>query len=268
MNERRLSLNQITINRADIQQLAELCAAHDIGWVSLWRDKVAEMGLSESARIIRDYGLKVSSLCRGGMFPASSEAGRMARLDDNRRAIDEAATLGAEVLVLVCGGLPDKDLDFARATVERALETLLPYADSHNVKLGIEPLHPVFAADRSVINTLAQANDMAERLSHQVGVVVDVYHVWWDPSLYREISRANGNIVGFHVNDWVVPIVDPLLCRGIMGDGYIEISRIRHAIEQSGYSGPIEVEILNQKVWDTPYTELLPLIKKRFGSCV
>ncbi|MFD1674037.1 sugar phosphate isomerase/epimerase family protein [Alicyclobacillus fodiniaquatilis] len=261
----RLSFNQITANDWSVREAAMGCVQAGIPYISLWRDKVETTGLAESARIVRDCGLRVSSLCRGGMFPAASALERAARVDDNRRAIDEAAELGAEVLVLVCGAAPDKDLDAARKTVESGIAQIIPYAVEANIKLGIEPLHPVFAGDRSVIVTLAQANDMVQRLtSPQVGVVVDVYHVWWDPALYAEIERAQGHIVGFHVNDWLVPVGIPLTSRGMMGDGVIEIKRMRKAVEAAGYKGPIEVEIMNQEIWNRPYDELLEEIKTRF----
>ncbi|MGV3487126.1 MAG: sugar phosphate isomerase/epimerase family protein [Tuberibacillus sp.] len=264
----RLSLNQITLEHYRLDQVAEACIKEGIEWIAPWRHKVSEIGLKESASIIRDAGLQVSSLCRGGMFPAATHEERQARIDDNRRAIDEAAELGTDVLVLVCGPAPDRDIDAARAMVEEGIEKLIPYAEQANVKLAIEPLHPVFAGDRSVIVTLGQANDMVERLaSPQVGVIVDVYHVWWDPCLYHEIERAKGNILGFHVNDWIT-VKDPLTSRGMMGDGKIEISRIRSAVEAAGYHGPIEVEILNSELWEQPSNEVIKLTKKRFLNFV
>jgi sugar phosphate isomerase/epimerase len=261
----RLSLNQITTERWSLREAVEGCARADIPWIALWRHKVAAAGLAESRRIVRDAGLKVSSLCRGGMFPAATADERRARLDDNLRAVEEAAELGAEVLVLVCGPAPDRDIDSARRWVAEGIERLVPYAQSHGVKLGIEPLHPMYAAERSVVVSLAQANALAEPYSaDQVGVVVDVFHVWWDPDLYRQIAQASGRIVGFHVSDWIVPTPDLLMGRGMMGDGVIEISRIRESVEAAGYSGPIEVEIFNQAIWDAPGDEVLALMKRRF----
>lgn len=192
----------------------------------------------------------------------------MANLDDNRRAIDEAALLGTDVLVLVCGGLSGQNLEDARTAVLGGIETLIPYAKAAGVRLAIEPLHPMFAADRSVVVSLKQANDMVESLSYEVGVIVDVYHVWWDPELYHEIARASGHILGFHVNDWVVPITDTLTSRGMMGDGVIDIRRITGAVEKAGYKGAIEVEILNDRLWDTPASEVLSTIRNRFAAHV
>jgi sugar phosphate isomerase/epimerase len=261
----RLSLNQMTTKAWGVREAAEGCARAGMPWIGLWRDKVAEDGLAESARLIRDAGLRVSSLCRGGMFPAATEAERAARIDDNRRAVDEAVVLGTDVLVLVCGAAPDRDLDAARRMVEEGIERVLPYAEQAGVRLGIEPLHPAFAADRSVISTLAEANGIARRIgSPGLGVVIDVYHVWWDPVLYAEIERARGHIFGFHVNDWLRGGGDPLTSRGVMGDGVIELRRMREAVEAAGYTGPIEVEIFNEEVWDMPGDDALELIGERY----
>jgi sugar phosphate isomerase/epimerase len=258
-------LNQITTERWNLREAVDGCVRADIPWIALWRHKVAETGLAESRRLVRDAGLQVSSLCRGGMFPAQTAGARQTKLDDNRRAVEEAAELGAEVLVLVCGPAPDRDIDSARKWVAEGIEQLVPYAQSHGVKLGIEPLHPMYAAERSVIVTLAQANALAERYApEQVGIIVDVFHVWWDPDLYGQISRASGRILGFHVSDWIVPTPDLLMGRGMMGDGVIEIRRIRQSVEGAGYQGPIEVEIFNQSIWDTPGDEVLALMKRRY----
>lgn len=261
----KLSLNQITTDNWSLKEAVEGCARADIPWIAPWRHKVHEIGLKESKRLIADAGLKVSSLCRGGMFPAATGSERQKRLDDNKVAIEEAAELGTDVLVLVCGPAPDKDIVTARKWVEEGIEKLIPFAQSHGVKLGIEPLHPMFAADRSVVSTLGQANTMSEKLdSDQVGVVVDVYHVWWDPQLYQEIKRAKGDILGFHVSDWIVPLPDMFKGRGMMGDGVIDIPRIRGAVEAVGYNGPIEVEIINQEIQDRPGDDVLKEIKERY----
>ncbi|HEX3712965.1 MAG TPA: TIM barrel protein, partial [Trebonia sp.] len=205
---RRLSLNQATVNRLSVSEAAALCVRHEIGAIGLWREQVAQAGLDAAAAAVAAAGLRVSSLCRGGMFVAADAAARRSRLDDNRRAVDEAAALNAAVLVLVCGGMVCRDLDGARAQVEEGIAQLLPYAAERGVKLGLEPLHPAFAADRSVIVTLAQANDLVARFaSPQIGVVIDVYHVWWDPEIYAQVERAAGHIQGFHVDDW--PSVNP-----------------------------------------------------------
>lgn len=261
----RLSLNQMTTEHWGVREAVEGCARADIPYIGLWRHKVTEIGLRESARAVRDAGLEVSSLCRGGMFPAATAKERDANLDDNRRAIEEASELSTDVLVLVCGGMVDRDLDGARQQVEDAIAQLIPFAEQHGVRLAIEPLHPAFAADRSVIATLGQANDIAERLgSPWVGVAIDAYHVWWDPKLYEEIERARGYTLGYHIDDWLVPNENPLMGRGMMGDGVIDLDRIGNAVDAAGYTGPIEVEIFNQAIWDTPGDQVLETMKARY----
>ncbi|WP_308639625.1 sugar phosphate isomerase/epimerase family protein [Paenibacillus silvisoli] len=262
----RLSLNQITTDRLSLPEAVDACLRADVPWIALWRHKIAQMpSLAEARRLIRDSGLRVSSLCRGGMFPAPTVEERRKRMDDNRRAVEEAAELGTDVLVLVCGPAAGKDIAGARQMVEEGIAELVAFAESHGIRLGIEPLHPMYAAERSVINLLSQANDIAERYRpEQVGVVVDVFHVWWDPALYEQIARAAGRIVGYHVSDWIVPTPDLLMGRGMMGDGVIELRRIRQAVEAAGYTGPIEVEIFNHAVWALAGDESLALIKSRY----
>jgi sugar phosphate isomerase/epimerase len=193
----------------------------------------------------------VTGLCRGGMFPAADEAGRRAALEDNQRAVDEAAAIGAQCLILVVGGLPkgSRDLAGARRQVRDGLAALLPYARQAGVPLAIEPLHPMFAADRACVNTLAQANDLCDALGDGAGVAVDTYHVWWDPEVAHEIARAGRNILAYHVNDWLVPTTDLLLDRGMMGDGVIDLRAIRAMVEAAGYRGHCEVEILSAENW-------------------
>jgi sugar phosphate isomerase/epimerase len=256
----RLSLNQITTNGWSVAEAAEGCARAGVEWIGLWRDKVADAGGAEAAaRAVRGAGLRVSSLCRGGFFPAGDEAGRAAAIDENRRAIEDAATLASDVLVLVCGGLPDgsRDLVGARAMVADGIAAVLDDAAAAGVRLGIEPLHPMFCADRSVITTLAEANDLAERFPpERVGVIVDSYHVWWDPYVEREIERAR--ILGFHIDDWIVPLPEgALLGRGLPGEGHADLPRLYRAVTAAGYDGPIEVEVLSEAVWATPGDEVL-----------
>jgi sugar phosphate isomerase/epimerase len=262
---RRLSLNQATTQNWAMAETLDGCARAGVGWIGLWRHKVAELGVAETARRMRTLGLRASSLCRGGFFPAASAEERAARIDENRRALDEAAELGAPVLVLVSGPASDRDIDTARAHVFDGVCALVDHASARGVKLAIEPLHPMFAGDRSVVVTLGQANAMVARIgSDAVGVAVDVYHVWWDPTVWDAIAGAAGSIVGFHVSDWLVPPPDHLLGRGMMGDGVIELPRFRGAVDAAGYAGPIEVEIFNQQVWDTPGDEVLATIKNRY----
>lgn len=266
----RLSLNQKTTQQWTLPQAVDGCVRAEIPWIALWRDKVEETGLAESVRVVRASGLEVSSLCRGGMFPSPTPEGRAANIEENRRAIHEAAELGTEVLVMVCGGLSGVEaIDDARAMVQDGIEAIVPYARERGVKIGIEPLHPAFAADRSVISLLGEANDLAEHFNtDQVGVVIDIYHVWWDPDVYREIARAAPYTLGFHVNDWLVPNVDPLNSRGMMGDGVVQNRRLREAVDDVGYTGPIEVEIFNPDIWAMDGDAVLAMMKERFAQHV
>jgi sugar phosphate isomerase/epimerase len=264
----RLSLNQMTLDQWGLEEVIDGCVRAGVEWIGPWRHKVQEVGLKEAARMVADSGLKVSSYCRGGFFPVF-EHEIAARRDDNRRAIDEAAALGTDVLVLVCGASVDKDIESARRMVVEGIAELVPHARDAGVRLGIEPLHPMFAGDRSVVVTLGQANDMASNFSSaDVGVIVDVYHVWWDPSLYDEIQRATGRILGYHVSDWMVPTEEFLAGRGLMGDGVIELRKIRGAVEAAGYAGPIEVEVLSRELWRRSGAEVLSAVVSRFPEHV
>lgn len=247
-----LSLNTATVRAQwSLEQVIEGCARHGITGISPWRDKLAECGVRRAAELIRKHGLAVTGLCRGGMFPAADEAGRRAALDDNRRAIDEAAEIGAQCLVLVVGGIParSKDIDGARTQVEDGISAMLPDARAARVPLAIEPLHPMYAADRACVNTLGQALDLCDRLGEGIGVAVDAYHVWWDPDLARQIARAGRRILAYHICDWLVPTTDLLLDRGMMGDGVIDLPRLRAMVERAGYKGHQEVEIFSANNW-------------------
>ena len=249
---RLMSLNTATVReQCTLRQAIEGCVRHGIGGISPWRDKLAECGVTEAARMIRDNGLRVSGLCRGGMFTAADDAGLQAALDDNRRAVDDARALDAECLVLVVGGLPgeSKDLCEAHAQVEDGIGALLEHARAAGVPLAIEPLHPMYAADRACVNTMAHANDLCDALGAGLGIAVDVYHLWWDPGLERQIARAGSRILAFHVCDWLVPTTDLLLDRGMMGDGVIDIRRIRGWVEAAGFDGLCEVEIFSTNNW-------------------
>jgi sugar phosphate isomerase/epimerase len=246
-----LSINSMTVKPWSLEQLVEGCARAGLSAISPWRDIVQACGNERAGKLIRAHSMTVTGLCRGGMFPAADDAGRRAALDDNRRAVDEAAAIGARCLILVVGGLPkgSRDIVDARKQVRDALQELLPYARQAGVPLAIEPLHPMFAADRACVNTLKQANDLCDQLGDGAGVAVDVYHVWWDPELAREIARAGRRILAYHVNDWLVPTTDLLLDRGMMGDGVIDLRAIRAMVEAAGYRGHCEVEILSAENW-------------------
>ncbi len=267
-----LSINLATVREQwDMRQAVEACLKLGITAIAPWRDQVTKIGLDEAARIVRDNKLRVTGLCRGGMFPAADKEGRMAAIDDNKRAIDEAVALGADCLVLVVGGLPkgSRDLRDARQMVADGIAAILPYARANKMPIAIEPLHPMYAADRACVNTLRQALDMAELLGDGVGVAVDVYHVWWDPELYEQIARAGRmkRIFAHHICDWLVPTNDLLLDRGMMGDGVIDLPRIRKAVEAAGYRGPQEVEIFSKdNWWKRPGEEVLKTCIDRFRT--
>jgi sugar phosphate isomerase/epimerase len=257
----RLSFNQMTADHLSLDEVVAGCAGAGIPWIGPWRHKVEP----SSAARIREAGLRVSSLCRGGFFPVASAAEGRERDADNRRAVEEAAELGTGVLVLVCGGAEGPGLDAARAAVLSGIERLVPHAQECGVALAIEPLHPMMVVERSVVVTLAQANSMAERFdAHQVGVVVDAYHVWWDPELERELDRANGRIVGYQVSDWLVPTPSLLAGRGMMGDGVIGLRRLRSLVERAGYRGPIEVEVINPACAELDGDELIARVRDRY----
>jgi sugar phosphate isomerase/epimerase len=265
----RLSFNQITCERLSLVEAIDAAKRHGIPWISPWRHKLSEISLEEAAARIRDAGLRISSLCRGGMFPAPAAEERQKRIDDNFRAIDEAATIGADVLVMVCGGLNGVNIASARAMIADGVAAIASHAKSRGVRIGLEPLHPMFAADRSVLTTIGEALKIAAPHSPDlVGVVLDVFHIWWDPELYEHIEQAGARILGFHVSDWLVPLPDVLLGRGMMGDGVLEIRRMREAVDAAGYSGPIEVEIFNRVIWDSEPDAVLAQMRERFESLV
>ncbi|MFG1615459.1 sugar phosphate isomerase/epimerase family protein [Nonomuraea wenchangensis] len=276
-----LSLNQWTTRRWSVAEAVDGCARHGLEAIGLWREKVAEQGLAASAKLVRDAGLRVSSLCRGGFLTTGGEA-FAAALADNRRAIDEAAELAAACLVLVVGGLPGvkpgeplsetagRDLAGARERVAEALAELAPYAGERGVKLALEPLHPVYCPDRAVLSTLGQALDLALAYpEEQVGVVVDTFHVWWDPRLFADVARAGRRIASYQVCDYLHPLpADVLLGRGMMGDGVIDFPPITRAVLDAGYTGDVEVEIFNADVWAADPDEVLATMKARYAEVV
>ncbi|MGW8974875.1 sugar phosphate isomerase/epimerase family protein [Streptomyces platensis] len=275
----RLSLNQETIRQWSLPELADGCARAGVRGVGLWRAPVQQYGVAAAARLIRDAGLRVSSLCRGGFFTALEPGERAAALDDNRAALDEAAALGTDTLVLVSGGLPpgSRDLAGARERIADALGELAPYAAERGVRLALEPLHPMYAADRCVVCTLAQALDLAERFpADRVGVVVDTYHLWWDDTVGAQIGRAGGTggaagsrIAAFQLADWVTPLPEGvLLGRGQLGDGSVDLRWFRGRVEAAGYRGPVEVEIFNPALWARDGAEVLAEVVRRVRTHV
>jgi sugar phosphate isomerase/epimerase len=269
-----LSLNTATTKKWDLRQAVDGATRAGINSIGIWRDRVAELGLDQSAALIRASGLRVSSLCRGGFLTAVSPRGAASALADNKAAILEAAELGAEALVLVVGGLPEgsRDLAGARARVADRLHDLEPIARKHAVRLALEPLHPMYVADRAVISTLGQALDLAAPFDPAVvGVVVDTFHVFWDPLVTESIARAGveGRIASYQVCDFNLPLAaDVLLSRGYMGDGVIDFEAITASLTSAGYEGDVEVEIFNQQIWDTPGDEVVARIRERFDELV
>jgi sugar phosphate isomerase/epimerase len=265
----RLSLNQATVHHWSVKEAVDGCVRHGIPSIALWRHKIYETGLEECSRLVRDSGMHVSSVCRGGMFPAATAEERKERVADNFRAVDEAKELNADSLVMVVGASPAVPIADARAMVVDGLAELVPYARTLGVKIGLEPLHPMYAGDRSVLNTIDQALTMASSYNAQeVGVILDTFHIWWDPAVFEQINRAAGRIFGFHTCDWLVPLPDVLLGRGMMGDGVIDNRSLRLAVDAAGYRGPIEVEIFNQALWDSPGDDVLNTVVERFTTLV
>jgi sugar phosphate isomerase/epimerase len=270
----RLSINQETVRQLSLPELVRACEESDIGGVGLWRAPVQRYGVEATARLVRDAGLTVTSLCRGGFLTATDPAARREALDDNRAAVDEAAGVGTGTLVLVSGGLPDgdRDLNGARERIADALAELAPYAADRGVRLAIEPLHPMFASDRCVVSTLGQALDLAERFpAEQVGVVVDTYHVWWDDRAPAQIDRAGGSgrIAAFQLADWCTPLpAGVLLGRGQLGDGSVDFRFWRDRVVAAGYTGWTEVEIFNEALWARDGREALAETAERFRAHV
>ncbi len=265
-----LSLNQATVQNLAVTDAIDLCVRHEIAAIGLWRDKVAQAGLAETAAAVRAAGVHVSSLCRGGFFTHDDRERRTAAAADNRAAVLEAAALGADTLILVSGGLVpgSKDLPLARRMIADAVAELVPFAQQAGVRLGIEALHPMFCADRCAISRLGEAVDLAAQFPAEVvGVVVDTYHVWWDAQLAADLSRAAGRVVSYQLCDWILPLPqDTLLGRGHLGDGYIDLAAITAMVLATGYGGFAEVEIFNQEIWDAPADDTVATVKRRFAD--
>ncbi|UMG93627.1 sugar phosphate isomerase/epimerase family protein [Nocardioides sp. TF02-7] len=268
----RLSLNQKTVDRWSLQEAVDACVQHGVPAIGVWREPVAAVGLATAVRMVGDSGLRVSSLCRGGFFTAADPAEQDRAHDENRRALDEAAALGAACLVLVPGGLPaaDRDLRGARGRVGGCGRTARATRLDTGVRLAIEPMHPIFAADRGVVSTLAQALDIAEPLpSEAVGVAVDTFHVWWEPGVEEQIARAAGRIASYQVCEWITPLPpDALLSRGMMGDGHIDFGHLSRCVADAGYRGDVEVEIFNADVWAADGHAVLDTLARRYVELV
>jgi sugar phosphate isomerase/epimerase len=281
-DHRWLSLNTATVRKqGSLLDIIDACARNGIRAIDPWRDQVAAIGLDRAVRAVKDAQLELSGYCRGGMFPADPARRSQAR-EDNRRAVDEATALGASCLVLVVGGLPQysrpgsapsRDIWGAQAQVEDGIAELLAYARTAKLPLAIEPLHPMFAADRACVNTTRQALDLCDRLdparTGALGVAIDVYHVWWDFELMPQIERAgHDRLLAFHVCDWLVPTTDMLNDRGMMGDGVIDIPRIRAAVEGQQFAGYVEVEIFSNRWWAMPVDDVIATCVARMKTVV
>ena len=275
-----LSINTATVRKqAPLDRIIEACAARGVTLIDPWRDQVHAVGLERTARQLRDAGVKLSGYCRGGFFTATDTADRAAALDDNRRAIDEAKSLGSPCLVLVVGSLPGAltgaprslDIELARTQVSDGIAAALEYARTCEMPLAIEPLHPMQAADRACVNTLEHALDLCDVLDNgrtgMLGVALDAYHVWWDPKLAGQIARAGSDrLLAYHVCDWLLPTRDLVNDRGMMGDGVIELGKLRGMVEAAGYRGPIEVELFSETWWSRPMEDVLDTCRSRFTS--
>jgi sugar phosphate isomerase/epimerase len=278
----QLSLNTATLRKQlDLPGIVEACAWRGIRTICPWRDQVQAAGLKSVARQLAQTGIGLSGYCRGGFFPAADAAGLRAALEDNRRAVDEAKTLGAPCLVLVVGALPGalrgppahKDIGLARAQVVAGISATLDYARTVGLPLAIEPLHPMQAADRACVNTTEHALDICDALDPDrtgaLGVALDVYHTWWDPKLAGQIARAGRDrLLAYHVCDWLLPTRDLLNDRGMMGDGIVELQKIRSWVEAAGYAGPAEVEIFSERWWSVPAAEVLDVCVARYNTVV
>lgn len=267
----RLSLNTVTVREQwNLQQCIDGCLRHGLGGIGPWRDIIHAVGVDNAARMLRDSGLVVSGLCRGGWFTAEG-ALTQAVLDDNKRAVDEAVAIGSECLVMVVGGLPEgsRDIESSREVVKEGLAKTLDYARTVAMPIAIEPLHPMYAGDRACMNTTAQALDICDDLGNGIGVALDVYHIWWDPEIIAQIKRAGRDrILAFHICDWLVPTRNLLSDRGMMGDGVADIAGLRAAVERQGFDGHVEVEIMSDIWWKTdPDTVLATIVERGASSC-
>ncbi len=261
----KLCVHTITTKPWSLAEAIEAYNKAGVPGITVWRQWLEPQGVEESAKMLRDSGLDVVSVCRGGFFPANTYAGRQEAVDDNKCAVDEAAAIGAPLVVLVCGAVPRMPLEEGRKQIVDGIVSVLPHAREADVKLAIEPLHPMYADCRSAVNTLGQANDMLDTIgSDMVGVTVDVFHLWWDPALEQEIQRSGERILSFHVCDWRTPTRDLLNDRALMGEGCINIRQIRGWVEAAGFSGYNEVEIFSNELWETDQTEFLEKIKAAY----
>ena len=263
----RLCVHTITTKGWELEEAVERYAESGVSGITVWRQWLEGRDPAEAGDRIRAAGLKVVSLCRGGFYPAFEEKDREEAIEDNKRAIEDAAALGAPLVVLVCGAVPGQSLVESRKQITDGIAATLPLAESLGVKLAIEPLHPMYADDRSAINSLASANDVCDELNHPlVGIAYDVYHLWWDPDLEEQTKRTAqaDRLFAYHVCDWMTPTTDLLNDRGLMGEGCIDLRGIRALVEKNGFDGMIEVEVFSNRWWEKPTQEFLEAIKQSY----
>jgi len=263
----RLCIHTITTKPWSIEEATDRYAAAGVKGITVWRQWLEGRDIARAGENLRAAGIEVVSLCRGGFFTATNAAARRAAVEDNLKAIDEAEALGTTLIVLVCGADPDQPLDESRRQILDGIAAVLDRAEQANIRLGIEPLHPMYADSRSAVNTLRQANDICDQLgSPQVGVVLDAYHVWWDPELKSQIERCgrSDRILAFHVCDWKTPTEDILNDRGLLGEGCINIPQIRGWVEDAGFDGFIEVEVFSNRYWAMDQQQFLDNIKEAY----
>lgn len=263
----KLCIHTITTKPWNIEEAAKYFSRENIGGITVWRDALQGRNIAQTGQMLREHHLSVISLCRGGFFPHAEASGRQKAIEDNKKAVDEAQALGAPLIVLVCGAVPGQPLEESRKQIKDGIQAVLPYAEAAGIKLAIEPLHPMYADSRSAINTLAQANTMAEQINSPfLGVAVDVYHLWWDSQLEQEIARCgkNGHLFAFHICDWKTPTLDMLNDRGLMGEGCINIRQIRSWVGKAGFTGFNEVEIFSNIYWSQDQEQFLQKIKEAY----
>jgi len=267
----QLCLHTITTKPWSLEEAIDHYQSAGVGGISVWQNAIEAMGAEAAGRRLRASGLDVVSYVRGGFFPSVESKARQQAIDDNKRLLDEAAAIGAPLLVLVCGAEPRQPLSESRKQIQTGIEAVLPHAKELGVRLGIEPLHPMYADTRSAVNTLGQDSDIAEAIDHDhVGVVVDVYHLWWDPELEQQIRRCGtaGHLFAYHICDWRVPTTDLLLDRELMGEGCIPLSQIRQWVRDAGFQGYEEVEVFSSRYWEMDQQEFLNKITKAYQDYV
>ncbi len=268
-NLSKLAIHTITTKPWDIETAVKKYSEQGIKNITIWRQYLEGRDIDLVGRMIKDKGMNIISLCRGGFFPHPQLSKREEAIAENENAIHQANALNAPMIVLVCGSHPDQALDESRQQIVEGIERILPLAERLNVRLGIEPLHPMYADSRSAINTIKQANDICQEItSNYLGVVIDVYHLWWDPQLPEEIDRCGklDKIFAFHISDWITPTVDLLNDRGLMGDGCIPIRKIKNRVEEAGFTGTHEVEIFSNKYWQIDQDKFLQMIIRSYGD--